>query len=95
MASQVRALVSGVGALCATGTDVEAIWDAVVAESSAIGPISKWDASAWPVGIAAEISGVSPRTLVPDRKLHKFIRRTDMFGLYAASAAIDASALAT
>jgi 3-oxoacyl-[acyl-carrier-protein] synthase-1 len=95
MASQARALVTGIGALCATGTDVEAIWDAVVAESSAIGPISKWDASAWPVGIAAEITGVSPRTLVPDRKLHKFIRRTDMFGLYAASAAIDASALAT
>jgi 3-oxoacyl-[acyl-carrier-protein] synthase-1 len=33
----------------------------------------------------------NPRALVEDRKLHKLIRRTDMFGLYAASQAIDAS----
>ena len=95
MAGDVKALVTGVGAICATGTQLDAIWDAVVEARSGIGPITKWDASSWPVGIAAEITGVSPRALVPDRKLHKFIRRTDMFGLFAASAAIDASGLAT
>jgi 3-oxoacyl-(acyl-carrier-protein) synthase len=94
MAGEARAMITGVGAICATGTDADAIWDAVIEARSGIAPISKWDASAWPSGIAGEITGVSPRTLVPDRKLHKFIRRTDMFGLFAASAAIDASGLA-
>jgi 3-oxoacyl-[acyl-carrier-protein] synthase-1 len=44
--------------------------------------------------MAAELAAVEPRTLVPDRKLHKLIRRTDMLGLYAASQAIDASGFA-
>jgi 3-oxoacyl-[acyl-carrier-protein] synthase-1 len=94
MAGAVKAVVTGAGAICATGTDPEAIWDAVVEGRSGIAPIAQWDASAWPVGIAGEITDVSPRTLVPDRKLHKFIRRTDMFGLFAASSAIDASGFA-
>ncbi len=43
--------------------------------------------------IAAEMPDFNPRALVEDRKLHKLIRRSDMFGLYAASQAIDASAI--
>jgi 3-oxoacyl-[acyl-carrier-protein] synthase-1 len=33
----------------------------------------------------------NPRALVEDRKLHKLIRRSDMFGLYAGSQAIEAA----
>ena len=93
MMGEVKAVVTGAGAICATGTDSNAILDAVIEGRSGIGPITKWDASAWPVGIAGEITGVRPRTLVPDRKLHKFIRRTDMYGLFAASGAIEESGL--
>ena len=95
MAGEAKALITGAGAICATGADPNAIWDAIIEARSGIGPITRWDASAWPVGIAGEITGVSPRTLVPDRKLHKFIRRTDMFGLFTAGAAIDESGFAT
>ena len=35
----------------------------------------------------------SDRTLVADRKLHKFLSRTDLFGLYAADTAIQQSGL--
>ena len=59
--------------------------------TSAIAPIAQWDTTGWPVTIAAEMPDFNPRALVEDRKLHKLIRRTDMFGLYAASQAIDAS----
>jgi 3-oxoacyl-[acyl-carrier-protein] synthase-1 len=41
--------------------------------------------------MAAEVTGVDNRTLVEDRKLHKIITRTDLFGLYAAGAAIQRS----
>ena len=69
----------------------DAILDAVMAGTSAIAPIAQWDTTGWPVKIAAEMPDFNPRALVEDRKLHKLIRRTDMFGLYAASQAIDAS----
>ena len=58
---------------------------------SAIAPIAQWDTTGWPVRVAAEMPDFNPRALVEDRKLHKLIRRSDMFGLYAASQAIDAS----
>jgi 3-oxoacyl-[acyl-carrier-protein] synthase-1 len=35
----------------------------------------------------------NPRALVEDRKLHKLIRRTDLFGLYAAGQAIEQSGI--
>jgi 3-oxoacyl-(acyl-carrier-protein) synthase len=58
---------------------------------SAIKEISSWDASRWPVRVAAEVTGVENKTLVEDRKLHKMISRTDLFGLYAADMAIQQS----
>jgi len=43
--------------------------------------------------VAGEIPDFNPRELVEDRKLHKLIRRTDLFGLYAASKAIEAAGI--
>src|SRR5256885_9623131 len=48
----------------------------------------------WPVRVAAEIADFNPRAMVEDRKLHKFIRRTDMVGIYAGSQAIDGAGFA-
>src|SRR4029077_8751734 len=73
---------------------VDLIWDAVVKGRSAIQPIRSWDASRWPAGMAAEITGVDNRALVEDRKLHKFITRNDLLGLYAAGAALQQSGIA-
>ena len=53
----------------------------------------KWDASTWPRQVAGEIPNFNPRELVEDRKLHKLIRRTDLFGLYAASKAIEGAGI--
>jgi 3-oxoacyl-[acyl-carrier-protein] synthase-1 len=87
-----RIVFTGLGAVCGAGKTVEEIWSAIRDGRSAIGPIKQWDASKWPVRIAAEAS-VDNRTLVPDRKLHKMISRTDMFGLYAADLAVQQSGL--
>jgi 3-oxoacyl-[acyl-carrier-protein] synthase-1 len=86
-----RVVITGTGAVCAAGRDPDAILAAVGAGRSAIAPITQWDASAWPTRVAGEIADFNARELVDDRKLHKLIRRTDLFGLYAADRAIDAA----
>jgi 3-oxoacyl-[acyl-carrier-protein] synthase-1 len=89
MTDRPKILVTGLGAICAAGRDPEAIWKSVGCGQSAIAPIQQWDASGWPTCMAGEITGVDPRVLVEDRKLHKLIRRTDLLGLYAAGRAIE------
>jgi 3-oxoacyl-[acyl-carrier-protein] synthase-1 len=93
MAEGPRILLTGLGAICAAGKDPEAIWKLVESGQSAIAPIQQWDASGWPVAMGGEVTGVDPRTLVEDRKLHKLIRRTDLLGLYAAGQAIEDAGL--
>jgi 3-oxoacyl-[acyl-carrier-protein] synthase-1 len=56
-------------------------------------PIAQWDVSDWPRQIAGEISDFDPVGLLQDRKIQKLIRRSDVFGLYAAGEAIAASGL--
>jgi len=88
-----RIMITGMGAVCSAGLTIEDIWDAVLCGRSAILPIRQWDADRWPVHLSAEVSGVDNRTLVADRKLHKLLSRTDLFGLYAGDQAIAASGL--
>jgi len=88
-----RIVITGTGAVCGAGLKIDSIWDALVNGRSAVAPLSRWDATAWPVKVAAEVTGVDNRTLVEDRKLHKLILRTDLFGIYAAGAAIQQSGL--
>src|SRR4030095_13572445 len=90
--SRNRVVITGTGAVCGAGADVAAIWGAIQSGQSAIAPIRIWDASRWPIRNAAEVT-VENRMLVPDRKLHKMISRTDMFGLFAADQAIQQAGL--
>jgi 3-oxoacyl-[acyl-carrier-protein] synthase-1 len=84
-----RILITGGGAICGNGESPDAILTALLEGRSAIGPITQWDASTWPVGIAAEVANYDAGKLTGDRKLLKHIRRTDVFGLYAADRAIE------
>jgi 3-oxoacyl-[acyl-carrier-protein] synthase I len=93
MSTSPRIVITGAGAVCGSGLDVAAIWAAIVDGRSAVAPIRQWDTTQWPANLAAEVNGVDNRTLVEDRKLHKTISRTDLFGLYAAGAAIRQSGL--
>jgi 3-oxoacyl-[acyl-carrier-protein] synthase-1 len=86
-------VVTGTGAVCAAGMEPHAILDAVRAGRSAIGPVRLWDTTGWPSREAGEVADFNPRALIDDRKLHKLIRRTDFFGLYAAGRAIGASGI--
>jgi len=91
MAEGTRVLITGAGAICAAGSSSEGIWEAARTGRSALAPIRQWDASGWPAPVAGEIPAFDPRALVPDRKVHKLLRRTDFLGLYAAGQAIEQS----
>ena len=86
--SKPRVLITGTGAVCAAGMDTDAIMAKVRAGETLIGPIEGFDATGWPHARAAEMRDFNARALVDDRKLHKFIRRTDFFGIYAGDRAV-------
>jgi 3-oxoacyl-[acyl-carrier-protein] synthase-1 len=88
-----RIAITGAGAVCGAGCTVDEILDAVLDGRSAIRPISQWNATRWPATHAAEVQ-LDDRALVPDRKMHKLISRTDMYGLYAADQAVRVAGLA-
>ena len=84
-----RIFITGSGAVCGSGNSPAAIFDALREGRSSIAPIRLWDTNGWPVKVAAEIADFNPRAMVEDRKLHKFIRRTDMLGFFAGSCAVE------
>jgi 3-oxoacyl-[acyl-carrier-protein] synthase I len=93
MTQRQRIVVTATGAVCAAGMDPQAILATMLEGRSAIGPIKQWDTTGWPARMAGEVADLNPRALVEDRKLHKLIRRTDLFGLYAAGQAIEQSGI--
>ncbi len=81
-------VITGYGCLTASGADAEATWRAVLAGESGIRQAETWDSSGWPYRLAGEIKAYSPRELVADRKLLKFITRQDVIGLNAVTQAV-------
>ncbi len=75
-----RIVITGTGAICGSGRTPAEILAAINAGTSAVRPIAQWDAGHWPVRIAAEVPDYNAGALTGDRKLLKFIRRTDVFG---------------
>jgi len=89
-----RILITGAGVICGSGRSPDEVLEAILAGQTSIRPIEQWDVSQWPVKIAAEVGDYNAAALTGDRKLLKFIRRTDVFGLYAADRAIEQSGFA-
>lgn len=85
-----KLVFTGSGIVNGSGSTVEEIWDQVSSGTSSVRPYEQWDGENWPVQVASEVS-LRPRDLVPERKLHKSISETDMFGIYAAEQAIASS----
>jgi len=88
-----RIVITATGAVCSGGKSPGDIFAAARAGTSSIAPIQQWDAALWPTRMAGEVANFNAREMVDDRKLHKLIRRTDLFGLYAAGRAIEAAGL--
>jgi 3-oxoacyl-[acyl-carrier-protein] synthase II len=78
-----RVVVTGLGAVTPLGVDVRSTWDAVLAGTSGVGPITRFDAKDFSTTIAAEVKGFDPERFI-DRKE---IKRMDPFIHYAMASA--------
>jgi 3-oxoacyl-[acyl-carrier-protein] synthase II len=81
-----RVAVTGLGAVTPLGNDARATWDAAVAGRSGIDWIRSFDATDFPVRVAAEVKDFDPTTVASA----KDARRLDRNVLLALAAAIEA-----
>jgi 3-oxoacyl-[acyl-carrier-protein] synthase II len=87
MATRRRVAITGLGLVTPVGNEVQATWAALLAGRSGGAAISLFDASGFPVRIAAEVKGFDAEAALDDRKLLKFANRSHHFALAAAEQA--------
>ena len=87
-----RVVVTGIGAVSPLGLDAGSTWENLVAGRSGIGKISLFDASEYPVRIAAEVDGFAPETIFGKRRA-KHLDRVSQLALVAAGAALAQSGM--
>ncbi|MFZ5803940.1 MAG: beta-ketoacyl-ACP synthase II [Acidobacteriota bacterium] len=81
-----RVVVTGVGLISPLGVGTEPTWEALIAGRSGVGTITKFDASTFPVRIAAEVKGFDPQAWLDAKEARKF----DLFVQYALAASLMA-----
>ena len=78
-----RVVATGVGVVSPLGNGVEQNWTALVNGQSGIGPITRFDASDFPVKFAGEVKGFDVEQYVDKKES----RKMDLFIHYAMAAA--------
>ncbi len=81
-------VITGIGALTPLGNSTPETWQGLVEGRSGVGPITRFDASALPVRIAAEVRGFDPLAELGPKRA----RRTARFSQLAVVAAREAMA---
>ena len=83
-----RVAITGLGLVTPAGNNVGKTWDRLLSGRSAIAGITHFDASGFPVRIAAEVKGFDNAQISGERKLLKFTNRSHRFALAAAEEAM-------
>jgi 3-oxoacyl-(acyl-carrier-protein) synthase len=81
--------ITGLGLVTPLGNSAPTTWQALLAQRSGVAQIGSFDASGFPVRIAAEVKGFDARAAIGDRKLLKLANRYHRLALAAAQEAID------
>ena len=81
-----RVAVTGMGAVTPIGTGVEAFWESIRQERIGFAPITRFDASGYKCGLAAEVKDFRPE----DHMDKKSVRRMELFCQFAVAAAGEA-----
>jgi 3-oxoacyl-[acyl-carrier-protein] synthase II len=79
-------VITGLGAVTPIGNTAEEFWSGLVQGRSGIGPITRFDASAYPTRIAGEVRGFDPLKYIDKKDERKF----DPFLKYAVACALMA-----
>src|ERR1043166_9480388 len=83
-----RVVLTGVGLVAPLGIGTQENWDALLAGTSGIGPITRFDASRHSARIAGEVKGLDPLRFV-DKKDVKKMDVFIQFALAASQFAVD------
>jgi 3-oxoacyl-[acyl-carrier-protein] synthase II len=78
-----RVVITGTGLITALGTGTEKTWSGLLRGKSAVGPVTKFDASMLSARIAGEVNDFTPEAWGMDRRES---RRMDVFTQYAVAA---------
>jgi 3-oxoacyl-[acyl-carrier-protein] synthase II len=81
-----RAVITGIGAVTPVGLSAPATWDGLLAGRSGVRPLTRFDASGYPVRIAADVQGFDPLAVITRKRA----RRTARFAQLAIAAAHEA-----
>jgi len=84
--SKRRVVVTGLGIISPVGSTVKSAWDAIVRGESGIGPLTKFDVSAFPVRFGGSVRGFDVTQYITP----KDARRMDEFMHYGVAAGIQA-----
>ncbi|HEU5180717.1 MAG TPA: beta-ketoacyl-ACP synthase II [Candidatus Polarisedimenticolia bacterium] len=90
---QRRVVITGIGMVSPLGVGTEANWSALLAGRSGVGPITRFDAAAYPSRIAGEVKAFNPEDFIPKKDVKKMDRFIH-FALAASQLAMDDSGLA-
>ena len=84
--SERRVVVTGIGLISPLGLNVEESWGNMLEGKSGAGPVTQFDASAYPSKIAAEVKNFVPENYVEP----KAVKRYDRFSLFAIASSREA-----
>ena len=84
-----RVVVTGIGMITSLGLDKQSSFENICNGKTGVDKISLFDASEFPVQIAAEVKGFDPSSIIEDGKEIKKMDRFIQFGLKAAGEAIE------
>ena len=87
MENKRRVVITGMGVVSPVGNDVETFLDSIMTGKCGIGMITKFDTDELPVKVAAEVKDFDP---AKDGLETPFVRRNDLFAVYAMAAACQA-----
>lgn len=85
-----RVVITGVGVVSPVGNDAASAWSSLLAGTSGIGPVTRFNASELPVRIAGEVKGFDPAERIGGKE----INRMDLSQLYGLAASDEALAQA-
>jgi 3-oxoacyl-[acyl-carrier-protein] synthase II len=88
-----RVVITGLGAVTPIGSGVDAFFEALLAGTNGIGPVTRFDATGFRAQLAAEVSDFDPLQWIERRDARRMDRFTH-FGITASSMAMEDAGLA-